>query len=478
MLLPCTPAHSSDSEGENPQPIKRSRSDQSLTATAQLAAATAGRSSSGSGAATANQPYGASPTSVQYGVAQQQNAGSYSTHFTRAQRAPSLPVVLSDVGSSTNSLLSLDSEARSASQQHLHLMQAVQACNPDSSAAAGLTVQLGAAAGAGGAGGNGNQGGSSSYSPDSAMPHAGSRQHSSSGFLCSLNPVSSAASLTQAQLWAGGYDLPRATSDASLSSGGYSAALQQLNLPLVPCSPPPLLSPGPDAPAALAEPHYGSGGALGLAGSTAGVFKPGMCIQQQKLASFQGPSIPTHTRADAVVVTAALGSSSWGMRAVNSRDSLNSSESITSVEAGERLAGVRFGVHPRHPTTCLTPSPSQGKSGVGLAQLPPLSPPVSNATTAGSGLQVAGLADKRSTSLTNLGTVSSGGVAGSSGGGSRGPFGRPPVPAAVVGSPAAGSVAWWGGSQVLSPGLTSEQSDTMSNVAGGWNLVREQGLGG
>jgi hypothetical protein len=471
----------SESDGENPQPIKRSRSDQSLSATAQLAAATAGRTSSGSGGGS-GQAYGIASTLHSYGVAQQLggvalNGASYpQQQFARTQRVPSLPVVLSDVGSSTNSLLSLDSEAtRSASHQHLSHMQASGSLSESPAAAAleraaplarstscGTAEAIAAAT-------SQVQG----SVVDGSLPHAGSRQHSSSGFVCSLNPVSSAASLTQAQLWVRGYDLTRTTSDASLSSGGYSAALQQLGLPMTAYSPPPLLSPGPVVPNA----HEGQGAdaatavdPLGLDSSTTGAFKLGLSIQQQKQASFQGPSQLAASTANNVVLTAALGSSSWGMRAVNSRDSLHSSESITSVEAGERLAGVRFGLHPR-PASGLgySPTPPQPKQppGAALPQLPPLSPPYQSANGSSSGVS-AGLAEKRSTSLGNLGTASLGAVPGSGGSSRRvGPaLGRPHVPAGGTGSPVVGGLHGWGSSQLTSPGLVSEPSEGSLSIAG------------
>lgn len=480
----------SDSEGENPQPIKRSRSDQSLTATAQLAAAAAAGGSSGSGGA-ASQQYGLTNTLQSYGASQQLgcvalNGATYSQgQFGRAQRMPSLPVVLSDVGSSTNSLLSLDSEAtRSVSQQHLNLMHA-SAGHPESPAAAAagqaalhgpLTRSISSGtADAITAALSHSQAATSSGS----MPRASSRQHSSSGVLCSLNPVSSAASLTQAQLWARGYDMTRTTSDASLSSGGYSAALQQLGLPLTAYSPPPLLSPGPGLPdTALGADRETAAvlDALGLGSSGTGAFKPGLSIQQQKQASFQGPAVPAAPAVDHVYVTAALGSSSWGMRAVNSRDSLHSSESITSVEAGERLAGVRFGLLAR-PVSGLGYSPRASQvvkqgTAAGLSQLPPLSPPCQTGS-GGSGAP-GGLAEKRSTSLGNLGTASlgagSGLAQGSSSVGSSSSrqasagLGRPPVP---VGSPAATGIQGWGSCQVTSPGLSSELSEgNLSTVPG------------
>lgn len=468
--------HCSDSDGENPQPIKRSRSDQSLSATAQLAAAAAaGRSSSGSGGGTSGPPYG---VVQQLGcVALSGVQSSYpQPQYARAQRAPSLPVVLSDVGSSTNSLLSLDSEAtRSTSQQHLHLMQGVAGAESPAAAAAqfrgqplarrlssGTAEALSAVLSQQGAAGPAAA--DSSGSP----PHAGSRgQHSSSGLVCSLNPVSSAASLTQAQLWARGYDMTRTISDASLSSGGYSAALQQLGLPLTAYSPPPLLSPGPTSlgadRAAGAAAAAAAAVALGLGSSSAGPFQPGLSIQQQKQASFQGPSVPADppTHADqGVFMSAALGSSSWGMRAVNSRDSLHSSESITSVEAGERLAGVRFGLHPSRAgppgghTHHLSPSQlKQGSSSGGGAGAPPQLPPLSPAgAQSGAGSSGVGLVDKRNTSFGSLG------AAGPAHGSSRA--------AAQQQQPHGGSFAWVGG-RVTSPGLASEPSESnMSLLAG------------
>jgi len=469
LLLSC---HCSDSDCENPQPIKRSRSDQSLTATAQLAA----RSSSSSGGAADRQQYGLTPINRTYGAAQRiGGVGLGGAPFARAQRAPSLPVVLSDVGSSTNSLLSLDSEGtRSVSQQHLNLLVSQPAGGQQEpspvtaqhtpplarSVSSSVAETLAAAL-------NGQT------PVVTSIPHAGSREHSSSGFLCSLNPVSSAASLTQAHLWARGYDLTRTTSDASLSSGGYSAALQQLGMPLVAYSPPPLLSPGPLQPlpgsasadadtTSVMDALYGPGGALGLAACSAGAFKPGVSIQQLKQASFQGPTVPASSAAGNVVMTAALGSSSWGMRAVNSRDSLHSSESITSVEAGERLAGVRFGLHPRPASGYShshTPSPQLKQGAVnGLGQLPPLSPAYPGATTS------CELAERRSTSLGNLGTATLGPAAGSSSRGGAG-FGRPPVPSGSVVSPAPGAHSW-GGSNLTSPGLQSEPSETASLAPG------------
>jgi hypothetical protein len=492
----------SDSEGEQHQPIKRSRSDQNLTGLARGRRSSGNSSGGGSSGNAGGQAYGVSQTLQSYGAAHQAGGlgvpgPSYPLpQFSRTQRVPSLPVVLSDVGSSTNSLLSLDSEAtRSASTQQLSMLQAGASPPESHSAAVGLLHApvphslLSSAAGGNTAAGSSHR--PHGHSPRGVKPQQGlQQQHSSSGFLCSLNPVSSAASLTagltHAGLWAGEYDLPRNTSDASLSSGGGSLAVQQLHLPAY--SPPPLLSPGPSLGHGLLQggtgvavndtmavfdslSGVGSGGFVGAASTTAGAFRAGLSIQQQKQASFQGPTLPTSAQHPNVVMTAALGSSSWGMRQVNSRDSLHSSESITSVEAGERLAGVRFGLHNR-PLSGQGVSHSVGHSPShlqhmsaqtpGLGQLPPLSPPFSGPGAGGSML-AAGLGSKRSTSLGNLGSAGSAAAAAG--------LGRPPA-AGAAGSttPAAGAQRW--GSSSVSPGLCSEPSESNLSVAAGEGAVR------
>lgn len=391
--------------------------------------------------------------------------------FARAQRVPSLPVVLSDVGSSTNSLLSLESEAiRSASQQHLNVLttQTAPAGQQQQDAAAQVPslARSPNSNEASTAGATGSAAAAPAAAGVAALHHhagGGGRQHSSSsGVLCSMNPVSSAASLTQAQLWGRGYDLTRTTSDASVSSGGYSAALQQL----VADSPPLILSPGSsqaltesagaDVPAPL-DVLRGASDGLGLGSSTPGAFKPGLSIQQQKIASFQGPSVPVPPGSGNVVVTAALGSSSWGMRPVDSRDSLNSSDSITSVEAGERLAGVRFGAVPRHAPGYGPQVTKQPGISTGAGQLPPLSPAQAPPAAAG------GWPQQRSVSLGNLGAAAL--VAAPRAASS---LGRTGVLAGSGFSPAMGSTRSWGGSSMTSPaGLQSEPSEALSALPGG-----------
>ena len=113
------PFSCSDIEYEGLKPLKRSRSDQSLSATAQAGAVTHAGSAGGASSSTQPLQYrgGLPPLFYSQGDAgSSYSAGSSSSSstayvplFARAQSVPSLPVVLSDEGSSINSLLSLDS---------------------------------------------------------------------------------------------------------------------------------------------------------------------------------------------------------------------------------------------------------------------------------------------------------------------------------------------------------------------------------
>eukprot|EP00775_Hariotina_reticulata_P013073 gene13073-13200_t len=351
-------ALSSDCEDciEHFKPIKRSRSDQSLPALDQYTSCTGPPATTTAGARHSYRlaaQYGSkqnTTTVLQVSTAPAaSNSSSISglgtLSFTRSQRLPSLPVVLSDIGSSTNSLLSLDSDVTS--------QFAGGSSSPAAAQAASYMLPAASASGAAGL-----------TAADTALLQASSNKRSSStAALCSMYNVSSAASLTQ--LTAAQQDLYRTASETSIGSGSYLIQLQQLVPPLPPYSPPPLFSPGPVSASNLSAllsdqgtiatdpvPASPSTGAASQPGSS-GLFK-GVSIQQQKRAGFAAIGAPlaqSKQQQQQGVRGSSVGqvnSSSSGNQAPVGRRALpavSSIDSITSVEAGEHSLGFAFGQH-------------------------------------------------------------------------------------------------------------------------------------
>jgi hypothetical protein len=418
----------SDSDHEALKPIKRSRSDQSL-ATITRYGGSGRNTSSNSGGGSASNAATAAPAAVAAG-AHSAGAGASSSAYSyaRTQRAPSLPVVLSDVGSSSNSLRSLDAASEPAAR-------------------------------AGPVDGQQQRPAAAGVAPLSPMQQPGSL-----GVLYSMAPVSSAASFRQyahlmllpgsSPAGSSSEDLTRTTSYGSVTS----SAQQPLHAGRTTAfSPPPLLSPEPLPLAAL-------GAAAGLSA------RAGVSIQQQKMASFVQPQAPAAAAAGSTPV------SQVGMRHVASGASLYSSDSITSVEAGERLAGLRFGLQ-RHthgasgsttqrqrqqqPQVVASPAKapagtpaSNGANNSSSGQLPPLSPQMQGApAAAASSFPRAALPRSQSSGAAAVAP------AGSSVSPSPAPAGAPP---SSLASPV------WAGSDTV---------ESLSRTAGGSPAIQLQSMG-
>jgi hypothetical protein len=322
------------------KPMKRSRSDQSLNTTVQhlLAAGSSGGGGGGGGSSSSSghHLYAVTPlrSCASEGAPVRGDAAPGGCSQRQPSRMPSLPVVLSDGSSSTNSLLSLES----AEQLSATLL----------SVPAGEQQQQ--------------------QQQQPGVLASSQVQRSISDVVYCLNVSSSAASLSQVtqqerQLGAAGTsrlsscsDMTRTTSDASSASQGCASLLQQY-------SPPSLLPSGPVL----------DGGA---AAQQQGPHRTGLSIQQQKQASFVKPQPPA--AAAAAAGAGVSSSSSWGARPVahGSTASLLSCDSVASAEAGEHLAGpLRYGQQQQQATSD-SPGTSVTQRQPSQHQLPPLSPPM------------------------------------------------------------------------------------------------------